>query len=328
MFGQIPSNVVIDRGKTGGRSAFSRPLLAAMARRLVPGVVLWAQAGEYGSVKQNAIAALVLGCLGMGCGSTGSRAELSPFPDQSPTGMMAEESSAPMASAAPMPPGAPMSQSRAGMARPSRTIAMDDGPIAQGAEGVQSSGDAPDGNAAVAPPNKQLIYQATLNLAVFQVSKALDEVDHLVRELGGYLVNRSDQAITIRVPSERFREALQKVKTFGDVLSQNISVQDVTDQFFDLQARIRNARAVRDRLAELLKKTTNIEEALSVERELRRIGDELEQMEGQLKRLSELIAFSTLTVHFQPPPQDPVDQVVRLPFPWLDDLGLSNLLRL
>jgi len=146
----------------------------------------------------------------------------------------------------------------------------------------------PAGNAVVAPPNKQLVYQATLNLAVFQVSKALDQVDALVRELGGYLVNRSDQAITIRVPNERFREALQKAVTFGNVPSQNISVQDVTDQFFDLQARIRNARAVRDRLAELLKKTTNIEEALSVERELRRIGDELEQMEGQLKRLSEL----------------------------------------
>jgi len=224
-------------------------------------------------------------------------------------------------------PSAPMTPRMAGGAR-KMAVAMDDGPVANLPDGAPIATDALSSDAPVAPLNKQLIYEANLNLAVFEVGRALDSVDRMSREMGGYLVNRSDQQITVRVPSQRFRDALQKVIAFGDVLSQNVSVQDVTDQFFDLQARIRNARAVRDRLAELLKKSVNIEEALSVERELRRIGDELEQMEGQLKRLSELIAFSTLTVHFQPPPRDPVDQVVRLPFPWLGDLGLSNLLRL
>ena len=85
---------------------------------------------------------------------------------------------------------------------------------------------------------------------------------------------------------------------------------------------------MRDRLEKLLEQAKDVKEALAVEKELGRITTDIERMEGRLKRLRELISFSTITVQFKPRPSDHVESKVRLPFPWLDRMGLSNLLSL
>lgn len=171
-----------------------------------------------------------------------------------------------------------------------------------------------------------LIYTGTLHLAVFEAPKVVEGVNALAKEFGGYLVQRSDQQITIRVPSKRFHEALDKVASLGDVLSRDETVRDVTEEFFDMQTRLRNARAMRDRLEKLLAEAKNVEEALAVERELQRITESIELMEGKLKLLRELVAFSTITVHLKPRATDTVTPSVSLPFPWLDNLGLPGLM--
>lgn len=114
----------------------------------------------------------------------------------------------------------------------------------------------------------------------------------------------------------------------GDLLHRNVNVQDVTAEYTDLAIRMRNLEVMRERLEELLKKAAKVEEALAVERELERVAGELERIKGRLKLLRELVTFSTITVEFQPRPVDHVDSKVRLPFPWLDRLGLGDLLRL
>jgi hypothetical protein len=145
--------------------------------------------------------------------------------------------------------------------------------------------------------------------------------------MGGYLVRRDDRTITVRVPAEKFRKALAGVGKLGDVLHREETVKDVTDQFFDLQVRLKNAHAMRERLAKLLDQVKNVEEALMVEKELGRVTEQIELFEGKLKLLKELIAFSTITVQFKPRPTDRVSNV-RLPFYWLNQLGLSQLLSL
>jgi hypothetical protein len=107
-----------------------------------------------------------------------------------------------------------------------------------------------------------------------------------------------------------------------------VNVRDVTEQFADLEIRLKNAEAVRERLQALLAKAAKIEDALAVERELERITQTIEQMKGRLRLLGELIAFSTITVNFQARPQDQVGSEVRLPFDWLRELGLPPLLNL
>jgi hypothetical protein len=172
-----------------------------------------------------------------------------------------------------------------------------------------------------------LIYTARLTMAVYQVEGALDQVERIGRELGGYLANRGDQEITIRVPRERFDEAIKKVEGTGDVIHRDISAQDVTDEFLDTEVRLKNARAMRDRLQQLLERAT-VKDALEIEKELGRITQEIEQMEGRLKVLKDKIAYSTITATFDSRAASLHTMPLRLPFAWLSSLGLPTLLRL
>jgi hypothetical protein len=107
-----------------------------------------------------------------------------------------------------------------------------------------------------------------------------------------------------------------------------VSVRDVTDEFTDLEVRLRNAEVVRQRLEALLAKAASVEDALAVERELARLTQSIELWKGKLKLLRELVAFSTITVNFQVRSVEHVKGDVTLPFDWLRQLGLSNLLSL
>lgn len=184
----------------------------------------------------------------------------------------------------------------------------------------------PDPGEAIAGP--LLVYTARLNLSVYETAKSLDVVESLAREAGGYLVVRDDQSITIRVPAARFRGVLSGVTALGDVLARNVEVRDVTEEYYDLEIRLRNQEAVLARLQELLRRAENVEAALKVEAELSRVATEVERMKGRLKLLRQLIAYSTITVTFAPTATEQIGSRVQLPFPWLEDLGLGSLLNL
>ncbi len=173
-----------------------------------------------------------------------------------------------------------------------------------------------------------LIYTAHVHLAVFEAAQAIDRAERLAKEAGGYLVRRDDRTITIRVPVAGFHNLLDRMLTLGDVLHRNVSVRDVTEEFYDVQIRIKNAELVRERLEQLLARAQRVEEALAVERELARVAGEVERLKGRLKLLSELLAFSTITLEFQPRATENVERSVNLPFPWLQQLGLGHLLSL
>ncbi len=173
-----------------------------------------------------------------------------------------------------------------------------------------------------------LIYRATINLAVFEARKSIDEVEALAKSLGGYLVQRTDSSIVVRVPAKTFDGALEAVSKVGDELHRQVQVQDVTAEFRDMQIRLKNLQAVRARLTALLDRAKTVEEALRVERELERVAGNIESIKGKLKYFSELIAFSTITVNFQARPAESIRSDVNLPFPWLNRLGLGRLLDL
>lgn len=173
-----------------------------------------------------------------------------------------------------------------------------------------------------------LIYTATMNLAVFQVAEASKQVETMARESGGFLARRDDTSIVIRIPAGKFEDILKRIEKLGDVLHRNVAAEDVTEQFMDAEVRLKNARAVRERLQQLLEKATKVEESLSIEKELTRIGTEIETLEGKLKYLRDRVMFSTITVSFQPKQSDNVKPSVRIPVDWLNDLGLGRLLNL
>lgn len=173
-----------------------------------------------------------------------------------------------------------------------------------------------------------LIYRATIHLAVFEARKSIDQVEALAKQLGGYLVERTDLAITVRVPAGDFDGALETISKVGDELHRQVNVQDVTAEFRDMQLRLKNLTAVRERLAALLSRAMNVDDALKVERELERIAGDIEAIKGKLKLYQELIAFSTITVNFQARPAETISSEITLPFDWLNHLGLGPLLNL
>jgi hypothetical protein len=123
-----------------------------------------------------------------------------------------------------------------------------------------------------------LIYTATLTMAVFEAKQAIDKVEKYAMEHGGYLVRRGDQSITVRVPSAKFQGSLEAIGKVGDELHRDVSVRDVTEEFSDLEIRLRNAQVVRERLEQLLQTASTVQVALAVERELERVAGAIERM--------------------------------------------------
>lgn len=182
------------------------------------------------------------------------------------------------------------------------------------------------------PTNRSpmLVYTASLVMAVFEVESSLSAVEELAREAGGYLSKRERMAITIRVPAQSFDGVVKKLEKLGDVHQRNIVANDVTDEFYDLEARLRSARAVQGRLIELLARANTVEESVTIERELSRVNQEVERFEGRLKLLRDQLAYSTITATFRPKNTEVVNKQgsFRLPGEWLEKLGLGRLLRL
>jgi uncharacterized protein DUF4349 len=175
-----------------------------------------------------------------------------------------------------------------------------------------------------------LIYTAHLDVAVYQVQSTQKKVISLAKALGGFLARQDGQVVVIRVPARRFEAALDRIEGFGDVIRRQIEAKDVTEEFRDQTIRLRNLEAVRARLETLLEKADKVKDALEVQRELARITGQIESLKGRLRFLEDRIAFSTISVNFQPRPQNDAASAApaafHLPFPWIEDLGLRSLM--
>jgi hypothetical protein len=190
--------------------------------------------------------------------------------------------------------------------------------------------DSPQASSGTDHPKRRapiLIYEANLGIAVFHVQDNLDKIEKSAIKKGGYLVTRFESGIKVRVPVDKFEAAVDEFLKLGDVISHEVTTKDVTAEYTDLEIRIKNAVVVRQRLEDLLSRAQNVEEALKVERELRRLTEELEVMKGRIKLLQELSSYSTITVTFSERTSE-IRSRVALPFPWLRELGLHRLLDL
>jgi hypothetical protein len=170
---------------------------------------------------------------------------------------------------------------------------------------------APGGSAAQPQIDRLVIKTADISLQVENVREAEAAVRARVQALGGYVVKAansgSDEAmtaqITFRVPAQRFDEALSGVQGLAKkVLGRTVSGDDVTEEFVDLQSRLRNLEATRARLATFLDKAATVEEALKVNESLSQIQGEIEQVKGRTQYLKQSAALSTVTVSLSPVP--------------------------
>jgi hypothetical protein len=171
------------------------------------------------------------------------------------------------------------------------------------------------GQTAPSDSQRLVIKTAQLSLQVESVRDAEIAIRNKVNELGGYIVtsqsNGTDQNLfmdmTFRVPSNRFEDALNGVQGLAKkVLSRSLGGEDVTAEYVDLDSRMRNLEATRDRLLALLQKAEKVEDALAVNQALTDVQGQIEQAKGRMEYLKKSSALSTISVSLQPIPQTPI----------------------
>ncbi len=155
----------------------------------------------------------------------------------------------------------------------------------------------------VSIPGRMVIRSAYLALVVDDVSDSLARIGDLANSFGGYVVNSNvgqDQnrlfaSISFRVDSARFNEALQALRDLSvDVKSESTSGQDVTEEYVDLDAQLRNLEASETQLLELMTKAGTVEEILKVQQQLVSTRGQIEQTKGRMQYLEQSAALSSI----------------------------------
>ncbi len=180
------------------------------------------------------------------------------------------------------------------------------------------------GKQASVPPahSRQIIYTGSMTLTTPDAEDAMLRIQREAEALGGFLGKWESGVITIRVPVGNLREAIARIEKLGSITDKKLAALDVTDQVRDLEARIRNAEAIRQRLVALVERSGKMEELLKVEQELARVTEEKERLEAQVLALREGAAFSTLAIRvIEAQPQRKPTYSVNLPFAWINHIG-------
>lgn len=188
---------------------------------------------------------------------------------------------------------------------------------------------------------RRTVSNADVSLIVADAETALVGIEQIAADLGGYVADVDvskgtyDEtealrgSMTLRVPSDSLDEALDRIQALAaDVNFLKINRQDVTDQYSDLDARLRNLRATEAELLALLtevrqKPNARVEDILAVHRSLTQIREEIETLQGRKNLLDNRIEFSTVKVELIP------DSVFRpiMEEPWSASGPVRNALR-
>ena len=171
---------------------------------------------------------------------------------------------------------------------------------------------------AALPPaaERMIIQRASLELVVSDTAVSMEAVKDLVYALGGYIADSNAWRqgdwlrahLTLRVPAESLETALDQLKALAvQVQRESLSGEDVTEQYTDLSARLRNLEATEKELLALLtevreKPNATAEDILDVHRRLTEIRGEIEQAKGRMQYLEQMTALATIDVELVPDP--------------------------
>lgn len=152
---------------------------------------------------------------------------------------------------------------------------------------------------------QQIIRTANLRFESQEPTEAHAKIIGLVNKYEGIVQNDNSgkrynelyRTFTVRIPSENFTPFLEGVAEGVDYFDQRtVSSKDVTEEFVDLQARLKAKRELENRYIEILQKAQNVKEILEIERELSNIREEIEAKQGRLEYLKSRVAMSTVTI--------------------------------
>jgi hypothetical protein len=184
--------------------------------------------------------------------------------------------------------------------RPARKRAPASPPVAQSQSPPQPR---------ATPTERKIIRNANLNLEVDSVDEIMRRIKQVVKQKGGYISNetvsednyaRKTGSVSCRIPADQLDEVLELFQGWGKVENVSVFANDITEQYYDLEVRMANQKALERRLLELLQRqTSKLADLLQIERELARVRTEIDSMEGRKRLWDNQIAYSTVVVYLQ-----------------------------
>jgi hypothetical protein len=166
-----------------------------------------------------------------------------------------------------------------------------------------------------APIEPLVIRNANLRLVVEDPAQSTDEIASLAESMGGFVVDSnvyqttygtSDipttrASITIRVPVERLDETLEEITALAiEVREKNITGEDVTREYTDLQSRLKNLESAEEQLREIMDNATKTEDVLQVFENLRQVREEIEVIQGQINYYEDAARLSAISIELIP----------------------------
>jgi len=155
--------------------------------------------------------------------------------------------------------------------------------------------------------DRKLIRNGNLDFKTDDVKKTKTEIEKISKDLNGYISSESENNYgdrlqynqVLRVPADQFDELIKRIEPFAiKVESKNINTQDVTEEFIDVEARLKTKKELETRYREILKQAKTVADIVSIESQIANVRSEIESMEGRLKYLKNQVAFSTLNVSY------------------------------
>lgn len=177
--------------------------------------------------------------------------------------------------------------------------------VSDGTTSTSATFTATDSSNIVDTSEQLVVVTGSLRLIANDVDTAAETITSIAKTNGGYVAqstlkfdgNQKNFNIQIRVPADKFDAAFGQTKKLGSkVLGEDVSRKDVTEEYVDLEARLRSLQATSDRVKEFLEKAKTVNEALNVNVELGKIQEQIEQVTGRQKYLESQARFAAIDI--------------------------------
>ena len=164
--------------------------------------------------------------------------------------------------------------------------------------------------------DRKIIRNAEITIEVPSTTDAQHQVTSIAETHGGFVVTSEakqresndpaqrtlDIKLVVRVPSNQFGRAFDEIKKLaGNTPSENVTSQDVTEDFIDLEARIKTQKALEVQFLEIMRQANKIADALEVQRQIAEVRTDIEKLEGRKRFLENRSSLSTINVNIQTP---------------------------
>jgi hypothetical protein len=164
--------------------------------------------------------------------------------------------------------------------------------------------------------DRKIIRNADITMEVASTTDAQNRVTSIAESHGGFVVTSEakqrenidpskrtlDIKLVVRIPASRFGVALDEIKKLaGNLPEANVTGQDVTEDFIDLEARIRTQRALELQFLEIMKQARSVADALEIQRQIADVRTDIEKLEGRKRFLENRSSLSTITVNINAP---------------------------